>query len=62
MIKAPLLTTASGRDANLLNLVTLGKFRALPQNLWVWTDEKDSAPARQEGSPSHLHHHLAPVD
>ena len=37
------------------------RFLGLPQNLWVLTQRTGSAPARQEGSPSHLHHCLAPV-
>ncbi len=34
------------------------KLLGLPQNPWV--QEPGSVPARQEGYPSHLHHHLAP--
>jgi hypothetical protein len=34
-------------------------FPALPQNLWVPYQRMGSDPARQEGSPARLHHHLA---
>jgi DNA polymerase V len=37
------------------------KKQGLPQNLWARTQRTGSALVRQEGSPSHLHHRLAPV-
>ena len=37
------------------------KNKGLPRNLWVPNQRTGSAPVRQEGSPSRLHHHLAPV-
>jgi polysaccharide export outer membrane protein len=56
------LSEVENKLDKIINAMESGeKKMALPQNLWVRIRRKRSAPARQEGSPSRLHHHLAPV-